>query len=84
MAGLAHNQYDLSSGISMHVAEQGDGLPVIMCHGWPEHAFSWRHQIEPLAGAGYHVIAPNQRGRGAEASLEHSGFTFWSTILSAA
>ena len=64
MAGLAHNQYDLSSGISMHVAEQGDGLPVIMCHGWPELWYSWRHQIPALAEAGFHAIAPDQRGYG--------------------
>ena len=37
----------------------------MLCHGWPELAYSWRHQIEPLAAAGYHVIAPNQRGYGA-------------------
>ena len=37
---------------------------MVLCHGWPEHAYSWRHQIEPLVNAGYHVIAPNQRGYG--------------------
>ncbi|GGX15182.1 epoxide hydrolase [Streptomyces malachitofuscus] len=36
----------------------------MLCHGWPEHAFSWRHQMPALAAAGYHVIAPNQRGYG--------------------
>ncbi|GLY29794.1 epoxide hydrolase [Kineosporia sp. NBRC 101731] len=36
----------------------------MLCHGWPEHAFSWRHQIHALAAAGYHVIVPNQRGYG--------------------
>ncbi len=41
-----------------------DGKPIVLCHGWPEHAFSWRHQIAPLAQAGYHVIVPNQRGYG--------------------
>jgi len=38
--------------------------PLVLCHGWPEHAFSWRHQINVLVDAGYHVIAPNQRGYG--------------------
>ncbi len=38
--------------------------PVVLCHGWPEHAYSWRHQIPALATAGYHVIVPNQRGYG--------------------
>jgi pimeloyl-ACP methyl ester carboxylesterase len=38
--------------------------PVVLCHGFPELAFSWRHQILALAAAGYHVIAPDQRGYG--------------------
>ncbi len=37
---------------------------IILCHGWPEHAYSWRHQIAPLAAAGFEVIVPNQRGFG--------------------
>ncbi len=36
----------------------------MLCHGWPEHAYSWRHQVPALAAAGYHVIVPNQRGYG--------------------
>lgn len=40
------------------------GNPIVLCHGWPEHAFSWRHQMPALAAAGYHVIVPNQRGYG--------------------
>jgi pimeloyl-ACP methyl ester carboxylesterase len=40
------------------------GNPIVLCHGWPEHAFSWRHQMQALAAAGYHVIVPNQRGFG--------------------
>jgi pimeloyl-ACP methyl ester carboxylesterase len=39
----------------------GDPL-VLLCHGFPECAHSWRHQMAPLADAGYHVIAPDQRG----------------------
>ncbi len=42
-----------------------DTLPVVLCHGWPELAFSWRHQIKALADAGMRVIAPDQRGFGA-------------------
>ena len=41
-----------------------DGLPVVLCHGFPELAYSWRFQIPALAEAGYHVIAPDQRGYG--------------------
>jgi len=38
--------------------------PLVLCHGWPELAYSWRHQISALSAAGYHVIVPNQRGYG--------------------
>ncbi len=41
------------------------GRPLVLCHGWPELAYSWRFQIPALVEAGYHVIAPNQRGYGA-------------------
>lgn len=50
--------------IELEVFQAGSGRPIVMCHGWPEHAFSWRHQIDPLVDAGYHVIVPNQRGYG--------------------
>ncbi|WP_394677415.1 alpha/beta fold hydrolase [uncultured Sphingobacterium sp.] len=43
---------------------QNSGKPIILCHGFPEHAFSWRYQIPALVAAGYHVIVPNQRGYG--------------------
>lgn len=51
-------------GIELDVIEAGDpGAPVVvLLHGFPESAHSWRHQIEPLAAAGHHVIAPDQRG----------------------
>lgn len=55
------------NGMELEVFEAGKhnaGKPVILCHGWPEHAFSWRHQVPALAAAGYHVIVPNQRGYG--------------------
>ncbi|MFD7732203.1 alpha/beta fold hydrolase [Kitasatospora phosalacinea] len=55
------------NGVELEVFETGRenaGKPVVLCHGWPEHAFSWRHQMPALAAAGYHVIAPNQRGYG--------------------
>jgi len=47
--------------LSVHVAGT-PGRPIVLCHGWPELAYSWRYQIQPLVDAGYHVIAPNQRG----------------------
>jgi pimeloyl-ACP methyl ester carboxylesterase len=48
----------------MHFVEQGAGPAIIMCHGWPESWYSWRHQIAALAAAGFHAIAPDQRGYG--------------------
>ncbi len=55
------------NGIELEVFEAGQhnkGNPIVLCHGWPEHAFSWRHQVPALVAAGYHVIVPNQRGYG--------------------
>jgi pimeloyl-ACP methyl ester carboxylesterase len=55
------------NGVELEVFEAGRhnaGNPIVLCHGWPEHAFSWRHQMPALVAAGYHVIVPNQRGYG--------------------
>ncbi|XMO85975.1 alpha/beta hydrolase [Algibacter sp. AS12] len=55
------------NGIELEVYEAGKeniGNPIVLCHGFPEHAFSWRYQVPVLAKAGYHVIVPNQRGYG--------------------
>jgi len=54
----------LANGIRMHVAEAGEGFPVVMCHGWPELWFSWRHQLRALSAAGFRAIAPDMRGYG--------------------
>lgn len=70
------------NGVQLEVFEAGRenaGRPIVLCHGWPELAFSWRHQLPALVAAGYHVIVPNQRGYGnssrpmdvAEYDLEH-------------
>jgi pimeloyl-ACP methyl ester carboxylesterase len=53
-----------TNGIRMHVAEAGSGFPVLFCHGFPESWYSWRHQLEALAAAGYRAIAPDMRGYG--------------------
>ncbi|MES2751137.1 MAG: alpha/beta hydrolase [Pseudomonadota bacterium] len=61
-------QYANVNGIRMGFYEAGPktgALPVVLCHGWPEMAFSWRHQIKVLGDAGIRVIAPDQRGYGA-------------------
>ena len=54
------------NGVQLEIFEAGQQhtKPIVLCHGWPEHAFSWRHQVPALAAAGYHVIVPNQRGYG--------------------
>jgi pimeloyl-ACP methyl ester carboxylesterase len=57
-----------TNGIRMGYYDAGpksDKPPVVLCHGWPELAFSWRHQIKALSEAGIRVIAPDQRGYGA-------------------
>ena len=60
---IRHRQV-ATNGIELHVAEAGEGPLVVLCHGFPESWYSWRHQIEPLAAAGYHVLAPDLRGYG--------------------
>ncbi|HEY7653154.1 MAG TPA: alpha/beta hydrolase [Methylomirabilota bacterium] len=53
-----------TNGIRMHVAEQGTGPLVLLCHGFPESWYSWRHQLQALAAAGFHAVAPDMRGYG--------------------
>jgi pimeloyl-ACP methyl ester carboxylesterase len=50
--------------IGYYEAGPREGVPIVLCHGFPELAFSWRHQIKALADAGRWVIAPDQRGYG--------------------
>jgi len=50
--------------IELAFFDEGQGPAVVLCHGFPEIAYSWRHQIGALAAAGYRVIAPDQRGYG--------------------
>ncbi|MFY0639245.1 alpha/beta fold hydrolase [Maricaulis maris] len=50
--------------ISVHLAGPETGQPLLLVHGWPELAYSWKNQISVLAGAGYRVIAPDLRGFG--------------------
>ena len=62
-AEILHRIVD-TNGIRMHVAEAGEGPPVVMCHGFPESWYSWRRQLVALAEAGYHAVAPDMRGYG--------------------
>ncbi|MGW3199788.1 alpha/beta fold hydrolase [Streptomyces sp. NPDC001118] len=58
-----HRHVRLNS-VDVHIAEQGEGPLVLLLHGFPEAWYSWRHQIDAIAAAGYRVVAPDQRGYG--------------------
>lgn len=53
-----------TNGIRLHIAEQGEGPLVILCHGFPETSHAWRHQLDALGQAGFHAVAPDLRGYG--------------------
>ncbi len=57
-----------ANGITLHIAELGQGPLLLLCHGWPELGYSWRHQMAPLAAAGYRVVAPDMRGYGGSSA----------------
>jgi pimeloyl-ACP methyl ester carboxylesterase len=63
MVEIAHRTIE-ANGIKIHFAEAGEGPLVLMCHGFPESWYSWRHQLQALAEAGYHAVAPDMRGYG--------------------
>jgi pimeloyl-ACP methyl ester carboxylesterase len=63
MAEFAH-KFVNTNGIKMHYVEAGQGPIVLLCHGFPESWYSWRHQIKALAEAGFHAVAPDLRGYG--------------------
>lgn len=63
MSQLTHRFVE-TNGIRMHLAEQGTGPLVLLLHGFPEGWYSWRHQLAALSEAGYHAVAPDQRGYG--------------------
>jgi pimeloyl-ACP methyl ester carboxylesterase len=56
---------NLEAPITLSVHDAGEGPAVVFSHGFPELAWSWRHQAQPLIDAGYRVIIPDQRGYGA-------------------
>lgn len=66
-AGVAVRRVELASGLSMRLLEAGAGADrplALLLHGFPELAFSWRKVMPALAEAGFHVVAPDQRGYG--------------------
>src|SRR5580692_10073353 len=63
MPEVTHRMIE-TNGIRLHVAEQGQGPLIILCHGFPECWYSWRHQLPALAKAGFRAVAPDLRGYG--------------------
>src|SRR6201997_4101368 len=67
-AGIRSRFVENINGLRMHVLEAGfetKGRPcVLLLHGFPELAYSWRKVMPALAAAGFHVVAPDQRGYG--------------------
>ena len=61
--GFSFQQFE-TNGISVRAVVEGTGPLVIMVHGFPELWYSWRHQIRPVAEAGFKVVAPDVRGYG--------------------
>jgi len=60
---VTHREVE-ANGIRMHIAESGAGPLVVLCHGFPESWYSWRHQLHALARAGFQAVAPDMRGYG--------------------
>jgi len=63
MSEIRHRVVE-ANGIHMHITESGTGPLVVLCHGFPESWYSWRHQLPALAEAGFHAVAPDMRGYG--------------------
>src|SRR5258708_21147589 len=53
-----------ANGIRLNIVEQGKGPVVLLCHGFPESWYSWRHQLGALAATGFHPVAPDMRAYG--------------------
>jgi pimeloyl-ACP methyl ester carboxylesterase len=74
--GVRSRSINNVNGLTVHLLEagfEGTGRPVVLLlHGFPELAYSWRKVMLPLASAGYHVIAPDQRGYGRTAGWDDS------------
>jgi hypothetical protein len=70
--GVRSRHADTNNGVVLHILEAGFDGPrkpcVLLLHGFPELAYSWRNQLLPLASAGFHVVAPDLRGYGLSAS----------------
>ena len=70
-----------ANGIELFLLEQGQGPLVVLCHGWPELSYSWRHQIAAIADAGFHVVAPDMRGYGrTSAPADIAAYSIFDTV----
>lgn len=71
--GIRSRRIDTNNQVVLHILEAGFESPgrpcVVLLHGFPELAYTWRNQMLPLARAGYHVVVPDARGYGLSASL---------------
>ena len=71
--GIRSRRIDNNNGVTMHILEAGFESParpcIVLLHGFPELAYTWRNQLLPLSQAGFHVIAPDLRGYGRSAAL---------------
>jgi pimeloyl-ACP methyl ester carboxylesterase len=57
-----------TNGIELEVIDEGQGPLVLLCHGFPELGYSWRHQLPALTAAGFRAVAPDMRGFGASSA----------------
>src|SRR6187549_895620 len=70
-----------ANGIEIFLREKGKGPLVLLCHGWPELSYSWRHQISAIAEAGFRVVAPDMRGFGrTSAPAEIGAYTIFHNV----
>lgn len=63
MTEITHRTVE-TNGIRMHIVEAGAGPLVVLCHGFRECWYSWRHQLRAIAEGGFHAVAPDMRGYG--------------------
>ena len=70
--GVTHRTV-VANGIHLHLVEQGEGPLVLLCHGFPESWYSWRHQLPALAAAGFHAVAVDMRGYGRSSVYTRHG-----------
>src|ERR1051325_5423403 len=75
-----HRTLDLGS-IRMHIAEAGSGPLVLLCHGFPELWYSWRHQLSALSAAGSRAVRPDMRGFGqTSAPADVAAYTIFHNV----